>query len=144
MNTKNDPSRFECYHKALPDEPVFTLLGRDPQAPGLVLLWATEREAGILEGRYPMSDIDKVLEARRWAHNTVHWRESNDGAWRQANPELPLVTHDGPLPCDFCKFGDPKDGGHPLGGCSGACAETRAKNGGLGAHSKFFAQSTEH
>lgn len=40
MGTKNNPGKFDCYAKADPDEPMFILLGRDPLAPSLVLMWA--------------------------------------------------------------------------------------------------------
>ena len=33
MATKTKPGAFDCYSKAEPDEPVFTLLARDPSAP---------------------------------------------------------------------------------------------------------------
>lgn len=90
MGTKENPGRFDCFGKALPDEPVFTLLGRDVQAPGIILIWATEREVGIAEGRFPASDMAMVVEARELAHRMLAWRRANDGAWRHANPELPL------------------------------------------------------
>lgn len=47
----------DCYHKALPGEPRFTLLGRDRHAPALVWLWAAVRE---LEGE----PADRVTHAR--------------------------------------------------------------------------------
>ncbi len=40
MGTKNRPGEFDGYQKAEPDEPMFTLLARDPLAPILVRLWA--------------------------------------------------------------------------------------------------------
>lgn len=43
MGTKNNPGKFDCYAKAHPDEPMFTLLGRDPVAPVLVRMWITLR-----------------------------------------------------------------------------------------------------
>lgn len=43
MGTKNKPGRYDCYEKAGPDEPMFTLLGRDPMAPLLVRLWTVLR-----------------------------------------------------------------------------------------------------
>jgi hypothetical protein len=45
MGTKLHPGKFDCYIKAEPDEPMFTLLARDPQAPALVERWAAERES---------------------------------------------------------------------------------------------------
>lgn len=43
MGTKIDPGKFDCYEKAEIDEPLFTLLARDPLAPHLVALWAQLR-----------------------------------------------------------------------------------------------------
>lgn len=57
MGTKDNPGEFDCYAKAAPDEPMFTLLARDKHAPTLVWLWATLRE---LDGEDPA----KVEEAR--------------------------------------------------------------------------------
>ena len=97
MGTKNDPGQFDCLDTALPDEPVFVLLGRDTQAPGLVHMWAFEREQGIAEGRFPESDRAKVAEALRLATQMIEWRQRNDGAWREKNPELPLTAEPAPL-----------------------------------------------
>lgn len=91
MGTKSEPGRFNCFEAALPDEPVFVLLGRDTQAPGLLHMWAFERAQGIAEGRFPESDLAKVHEAQRLASQMIDWRQRNDGAWRAKNPELPLV-----------------------------------------------------
>lgn len=44
MGTKNNPGAFDCYANALPDEPMFTLLGRDKHAGALVRLWALLRQ----------------------------------------------------------------------------------------------------
>lgn len=62
MGTKNNPGKFDCYANAAPDEPMFILLGRDVDAPGLVRLWATLRER---RGESPV----KVEEARDCADN---------------------------------------------------------------------------
>lgn len=43
MGTKNQPSKFDCYAKLEPDEPYFVLMGRDPSAAFLVMLWAELR-----------------------------------------------------------------------------------------------------
>lgn len=43
MGTKRKPDQFDCYERAEPDEPLFTLLARDPQASDLVALWAALR-----------------------------------------------------------------------------------------------------
>jgi hypothetical protein len=43
MATKNNPGAFDCYANALPDEPMFVLLGRDPCSAQTVRMWALER-----------------------------------------------------------------------------------------------------
>lgn len=66
MASKNSPGRFDCYLHADPDEPVFVLLGRDPDAPALVDAWADVRErAG--------EDAAKVAEARTCAASMRAW-----------------------------------------------------------------------
>lgn len=45
MGTKNHPGKFDYYERDEPDEPRFTLLGRDREAALLVSLWATLRGA---------------------------------------------------------------------------------------------------
>jgi hypothetical protein len=47
MSSKTDPSQFDAYSKAEPDEPVFTLLARDPVAPPLIEAWAYLRSGQI-------------------------------------------------------------------------------------------------
>lgn len=44
MGTKNNPAPYDCYANAEPDEPMFVLLARDPDAPRLVREWAIHRE----------------------------------------------------------------------------------------------------
>jgi hypothetical protein len=66
MGTKNNPSKFDCYAKAEPDEPMFVLLGRDKHAPTLVWLWATLRE-------FDGEDMAKVVEARSCAAQMIAW-----------------------------------------------------------------------
>jgi hypothetical protein len=75
----------------MPDEPVFTLMARDPHAPLLVVEWAGMREAAIERGERPESDREAVNEAREAALRMIAWRQANDGAWRQQNPELPGI-----------------------------------------------------
>lgn len=60
MGTKNNPSKYDCYANADPDEQMFILLGRDKHAPALVRLWADIREK---EGEDP----ELVAEARATA-----------------------------------------------------------------------------
>lgn len=83
MFTKNRPGKFDCYANALPDEPMFVLLARDPSAPGLVLSWAEARKAEIRNGYRPASDHIMVEEARQCAEKMRIWRVCNDGIWRK-------------------------------------------------------------
>lgn len=83
MGTKNQPGKFDCYKNALPDEPMFTLLARDPSAPALVEQWGRQREAEIREGKRPASDEGAVAEAYGCATAMTEWRGKNDGVWRR-------------------------------------------------------------
>ena len=88
MGSKLKPGNFDCYENALPDEPMFILLARDPWAPDLVEEWARRRAADIGLGVRPMSDMTKVDEAQACATAMREWRAANDGAWRKsAAPE---------------------------------------------------------
>ncbi len=77
MGTTNNPGRFDCHDAALPDEPLFTLLARDPVAPFLVSIWSSvrsgdpeaaqakfERMLEVCVPRYALvPDVDKAGEA---------------------------------------------------------------------------------
>ena len=69
MNKKNNPAVDNAVDMAgiPPDEPMFILLGRDPQAADLVQLWAEGRD--FLQG----SDDPKVPDARRCADAMANW-----------------------------------------------------------------------
>jgi len=66
MGTRNNPGKFDCYHEACPDEPMFVLLGRDPLAGSLVRLWARYR---ALSGEIST----KVEEAQTCADAMDSW-----------------------------------------------------------------------
>ena len=68
MGTKNNPSSFDCYANAAPDEPMFVLLGRDPIAPFLVGWWA-----GLKSTLDPEADEAKLKEALEVAHAMDAW-----------------------------------------------------------------------
>jgi hypothetical protein len=82
MGSKNEPGEFDCYANALPDEPMFILLARDPSAPELIEEWAVLREGAIEDGERPESDLAMVQEALDCAKNMREWRRLNDGKWR--------------------------------------------------------------
>lgn len=68
MANKNNPGAYDCYAHAHPDEPMFVLLGRDPDAPKLVEAWADVRERNS-------EDPAKVAEARACAQTMRAWLE---------------------------------------------------------------------
>ena len=49
MGTKNNPGKYDCYRKADPDEPIFTLRGKDVSAPYLVQMWAAVRQGDFVK-----------------------------------------------------------------------------------------------
>lgn len=69
MGTKNEPGNFDCYGKAEDDEPMFTLLARDPLAPALVRLWADLRT--LTRG-----ESAKVEEAQQCAEAMEDWQRA--------------------------------------------------------------------
>lgn len=101
MGTKQNPGRFDCYEAALPDEPMFVLLARDPLAPFLVSIWSAIRmndweKAGVVfnamieraGGAYSLvPDTDPAIEAMDCSQAMFAWRQQNDGRWRTARRE---------------------------------------------------------
>lgn len=68
MATKNNPGEYDCYQRAEPDEPMFTLLGRDPVAGETIKFWArlrTELKLDLDEGQ--------AAEARQCVRAMEHW-----------------------------------------------------------------------
>ena len=70
MSTKNKPSENDCYEKAMDDEPMFTLLARDPVAPILISMW--------IKMRLLLNNIDESqhLEALTIINDMTEWRKS--------------------------------------------------------------------
>lgn len=83
MGTKIRPGVYDCYRRALPDEPLFVLLGRDDSAPDQTRNWAHQLEQELSRGLRPASDHALVVEARSCAFAMERWRLTNPGAWRQ-------------------------------------------------------------
>jgi hypothetical protein len=83
VGTKNNPGRFDCYAAALPDEPIFVLLARDPNFFQLVSQWADRRWRDIRCGDRPESDVDVVKEAKQCAIDGQTWRRMHNGIWRR-------------------------------------------------------------
>lgn len=86
MVTKANPGDYDCYANALPDEPMFILLARDPYAPVGVFAWAADRQDKVRIGACPAEDLAKVAWARHCAEAMVKWRRENDGRWRKVRP----------------------------------------------------------
>lgn len=88
MGTKANPAPNDCYAKAEDDEPMFTLLARDPQASGLVRQWAAQRDLrfwGAAEAPTPdelAKHVRKVDEARACADAMDAWRLAREEATR--------------------------------------------------------------
>ena len=85
MGTKENPAPFDCYANALPDEPMFVLLARDPHAPRLLEEWAIQRRKDIDMNERPKSDDAMVKEAIECAEAMRDWRYKNLGKWRKPN-----------------------------------------------------------
>ena len=67
MGTKNSPGKFDCYDAAKPDEPMFILLARDPDASKLVREWAEmriARDGGVTEKSQEAFDCANAMD--RW------------------------------------------------------------------------------
>ena len=91
MGTKNNPGQFDCHAKAHPDEPIFTLRGKDVSAPYLVEMWTFLRQGKFEEARSVLElaiedgrvrslvgDCDKFNEAFQVAEDMRAWRRVLD------------------------------------------------------------------
>lgn len=83
MGTKENPGKYDCYANALPDEPMFILLARDPDFMRLVNMWADKRMLDIRCGERPTTDVHLVSEAKNCALDGAAWRKNNMGKWRK-------------------------------------------------------------
>lgn len=87
METKNHQGPHSCYAKAMPDEPMFVLLGRDPAAPMAILRWIELRQQIKGQG----VDAAQLEEASHDAQRFEKWRLEHDGQWRDYDPSADLV-----------------------------------------------------
>jgi len=69
MGTKNNPSKFDCYKEADPDEPIFILLARDTIAPRIIKKWTDKR---IAIGKNKRDD-PQIVEALKCAEAMEKW-----------------------------------------------------------------------
>lgn len=105
MSTKEKPGEFDCYKRALPNEPMFVLLARDPVAPQLIMMWAQQRARDINRGERPGSDAKIVTEAMDVAQAMIKWRMENNGKWHEdsalkVQPETDPAREDGSVQLD--------------------------------------------
>lgn len=65
MGTKNNPGKYDCYAKAEPDEPLFTLRGKDISAPYLVEIWTAVRRGRVMLARSILESmlVDQGIKA---------------------------------------------------------------------------------
>lgn len=81
METKANPNPGGCLAKALPDEPFFVLLARDPTAPATIRWWAERRAQLGVEGD-KRQEGEQLIEALDTATAMEEWRKQHDGEWR--------------------------------------------------------------
>lgn len=87
MGTKSNPGEYECYAKAGPDEPIFTLRAKDVSAPYLVEIWVAVRRGQFAQARRRLSamiadqrvqklvgECDKFDEALECGNEMRAWR----------------------------------------------------------------------
>lgn len=75
MPSKQNPGVFDCYKAALPDEPIFVILGRDLAGPATLERWALERtKLGLTASQ---DDRDRIAAALDEAKEMQEWRERN-------------------------------------------------------------------
>ena len=72
MGTKNNPGDYDCYAKADPDEPIFTLRANDPCAPATIRQWVANR-ANSSKGIHG----DMAVEALDCADAMEQWYQEN-------------------------------------------------------------------
>jgi hypothetical protein len=87
MGTKNNPGKYDCYAKAAPDEPIFTMRGKDVSAPYFVEMWTYVRQGKFRDAQFALAmmcadpdvkaivgDCDKFAEALDVAEAMRTWR----------------------------------------------------------------------
>lgn len=96
MGSKLNPGKYDCADRAKPDEPVFTLLGRDPNAGAAIRAWAASREMSIRNGQFPLEDMHKVWEAKTAADEVDRFARGRGANLRTDatnGPVAPVKAH---------------------------------------------------
>lgn len=81
MGTKTEPGEHDCYGEALPDEPMFVLLARDPDFKDVVEYWAWKRLHRYVHSNMESGDEAQIEEAMKCAAAGDRWRKDNLGKW---------------------------------------------------------------
>jgi len=97
MNTKANPSIFDAYENALPNEPIFTLRASDPSASDLVMEWARLRAESIAAGKHPKADEAKITMAKAVAYAMMAWQNDRKHLTEATFPQgqLPFLRPQG-------------------------------------------------
>ena len=91
MPSKQNPGVYDCYKAALPDEPVFTILGRDLAGPATLEFWASQR---IKLGKtVEDDDKDRIRVAFDDAKEMQEWRDKMLDASVDGIPPWRLPVH---------------------------------------------------
>lgn len=91
MPTKQNPGLFDCWKVALPDEPIFVILGRDPAGPATLEYWAAQR---IRMGKTVADDDkDRIRVAFDEAKEMQEWRDRMMDASVEGIPPWRLPVH---------------------------------------------------
>lgn len=93
MGTKNEPGKFDCHAKAEPDEPLFTLIARDPFAARLVRLWASLSEKDLAAASHQFACLCHEA-SKADSHSLAHFGKISEAeycaaamdAWRTNRP----------------------------------------------------------
>lgn len=95
MGTKNNPGVHDCMSKAEPDEPTFTLLGRDPTASLVVTFWRALKMTMVTRGT-SKSSKEKLEEARSCAVALEIWAKKLGKDPKLALDAMRVVLSHGP------------------------------------------------
>ena len=91
MSSKQNPSVYNGYKAALPDEPIFVILGRDPAGPATLDFWASQRiKLGKTVGE---DDKDRIRAAIDEAKEMQEWRSRMLEASFDGIPPWRLPVH---------------------------------------------------
>lgn len=69
MATKNNPGAYDCHASAKPDEPLFTLIARDPTFAAVIQLWSVLRARVTDQG----ADSAQTGEAQQCALAAIQY-----------------------------------------------------------------------